>query len=67
VLTGKKRAKAARIIDVSVFGFTLDVLEIRLFELFDVVDLFVTLEATVTHRGVRKALFLEQVCSDDIY
>lgn len=60
VLTGQKRSKPARLIDVSVFGFTLDVLEIRLFELESAVDLFVTLEATMTHRGVRKPLFLER-------
>jgi hypothetical protein len=60
VLTGKRRSKPARIIDVSVFGFALDILEIRFFELYDAVDLFVVLESTMTHRGVRKPLFLEQ-------
>lgn len=47
VLSGKKRDKPARVIDVSVFGFALDILEIRMFELNEAVDLFVVLESTV--------------------
>jgi hypothetical protein len=35
----------------------LDVLETRLYELNDTIDKFVILEATHTHRGVRKPLF----------
>ncbi len=36
------------------FGYDLDIIEIRYNDLFEVVDLFVTLDATLTGSGVRK-------------
>lgn len=60
MLTGKKRAKKVRLFDVTSFGYDLDMLEIRLYQLQDSVDMTVIHEGTYTHRGVRKALFFEQ-------
>jgi len=40
-----------RIIDVVPFSYELDVLELRLHELNATVDLFVVVEAPITHRG----------------
>ena len=49
-----------RIIDVVPFSYELDVLELRLHELNATVDLFVVVEAPVTHRGLRKPLVFAQ-------
>lgn len=60
LLTGKPRTGyIPKLIDVNPFGFDVDILEMRLFELAEAVDLFVPLESTFTHRGLRKALFIE--------
>uniref|UniRef100_A0A0G4HZD5 Uncharacterized protein n=1 Tax=Chromera velia CCMP2878 TaxID=1169474 RepID=A0A0G4HZD5_9ALVE len=45
------RATPAVVVDVTVFSFELDTLEIRLNELDDVVDLFFIAEQTVSHLG----------------
>ena len=42
------------------FSYELDVLELRLHELNATVDLFVVVEAPVTHRGLRKPLIFAQ-------
>lgn len=60
VLTGKKRATPARILDFVPFGFELDLLEIRLHELAELVDVHVIVESTRTHRGSSKPLFLKR-------
>ncbi len=57
----KKAGTHVALRSVTSFGFDLDILEMRLYELLDAVDLFVPLESTMTHRGVRKPLFLERV------
>ena len=49
-----------RIIDVVPFSYELDVLELRLHELNATVDLFVIVEAPITHRGLRKPLVFKQ-------
>jgi hypothetical protein len=49
-----------RIIDIVPFSYELDVLELRLHELNATVDLFVVVEAPVTHRGLRKPLVFAQ-------
>jgi hypothetical protein len=60
VLTGKKRDKPVKVFDLAFFGFELDVLEARMYELQESVDLFVINEATRLHRGMRKPLFFAQ-------
>jgi len=57
ILTGARRKTPATIIDFVPVGHELDVLEIRLFELLDVVDEHVLLEGTRTFRGHKKPLF----------
>mmetsp|Transcript_148718 Transcript_148718/g.257539 ORF Transcript_148718/g.257539 Transcript_148718/m.257539 type:complete len:546 (+) Transcript_148718:28-1665(+) len=47
---------SAFLVDINIFGFDLDTLEIRLHELRDVVDLFALIEMPVTHRGHSKPL-----------
>ena len=42
--------------DISLFGFDLDVLELRLHELDIVVDLFAVIEMPLTHKGEVKPL-----------
>jgi len=49
-----------RIFDCFPFFNELDLLEIRLNELSDVVDFFVLVEATKTHRGLPKPLYFER-------
>lgn len=53
-----KRKKPFKVIDVIPFAYELDLLEIRLYELEDLVDLFVISESTYTHRMTRKPLLL---------
>lgn len=54
--TGKKRFPPAKLFDLCVFAYELDVLELRLYELESVVDYFALLESTHTHRAARKLL-----------
>ncbi|KAH3760246.1 glycosyltransferase family 17 protein [Pelomyxa schiedti] len=49
-----------KIVDAVVFASELDLLEIRLIELWDVIDLFVILESPVTFTGLQKPLVLEE-------
>ena len=60
VLTGAKRAKPVKIFDLIILGYELDLLEARLYELDDAVDLFVILESSRAHRGYRKPLFFQE-------
>ena len=49
-----------KIIDAFTFYNELDMLEIRLSELYDVVDFFVLVEATETHQGAPKPLYFDR-------
>lgn len=51
-----KRNESAHIVDVILFGYELDLLEIRLFELDEVVDQFVIWESGFSQRSDRKPL-----------
>jgi len=50
------RQKKAFLIDVSIFGFELDMIEMKLHELNQTVDLFAIIEMPVTHKGHSKPL-----------
>mmetsp|Transcript_150449 Transcript_150449/g.273794 ORF Transcript_150449/g.273794 Transcript_150449/m.273794 type:complete len:527 (-) Transcript_150449:1-1581(-) len=56
IFKGERASGPAFLVDVSIFGFDLDVLEIKLHELASVVDLFCIIEMPVTHRGQPKPL-----------
>eukprot|EP01103_Thecamoeba_quadrilineata_P008811 TRINITY_DN18538_c0_g1_i1.p1 TRINITY_DN18538_c0_g1~~TRINITY_DN18538_c0_g1_i1.p1 ORF type:complete len:438 (-),score=66.31 TRINITY_DN18538_c0_g1_i1:27-1340(-) len=56
-LTGKPRKVPIRIYDTFPFAYELDLLEVRLYELSEVVDMFFLAEATYTHRFTKKSLF----------
>lgn len=60
-LTGRLRSRPARMVDVVLFAFDADALEVRLHELSDVVDAFILVEATVTFRGQRKPIVWDLV------
>jgi len=55
-----KRDKPAYIVDVILFGYELDLLEIRLYELDEVVDQFVIWESGFNQRGDRKPLLFSR-------
>lgn len=46
--------------DLVVLGYELDLLELRLYELHESVDVFVILEGARSHRGNRKPLFFQE-------
>ena len=52
-----RTAQRPKIYDCFMFANELDVLDIRLRELYDVVDYFVIVEATHSHKGVPKPLY----------
>lgn len=54
------RPTPAHIIDVILFGYELDLLEIRLFELAEVVDEFIIWEGAFNQRGDRKPLIFNR-------
>ena len=54
--TPTRRDAPPRLIDVVLFSYELDLLELRMHELNASVDVFVVVEAPVTHRGVSKPL-----------
>jgi hypothetical protein len=60
VLTGKKRDKPVKVFDLTCFAYELDVLEARMYEMAESVDLFVVQESTRNHRGLRKPLFFQE-------
>jgi hypothetical protein len=53
---GQTRKHIPRVVDAIIFGFDLDMLEIRLFELYDVVDQFFITESVFAHSGINKTL-----------
>ena len=53
------------LVDFVPVGYDLDLLEVRLLELYDVVDLFVLYESRVTQQGVPKPLYLSDSMSRD--
>ena len=57
---GRARATPLRIVDAFVFNFEVDLLEVRLRELDDVVDMFVVVEPTHTETGEPKTMFWRQ-------
>ncbi|XP_054154218.1 beta-1,4-mannosyl-glycoprotein 4-beta-N-acetylglucosaminyltransferase-like [Oppia nitens] len=56
----KKRSKEVKVIDAFIFSIELDLLEIRLNELWPYVDLFVVLESNKTFTGKSKRLYLRE-------
>ena len=50
MLTGHPRDSPANLVDCVPVGYDLDLLEVRLLELYDVVALFVLYEAPFTHK-----------------
>lgn len=56
----RRRRRPARVYDVLAFGLDLDVLELRLAELWDVVDVFVVAESERGFGGVPKPLHLRR-------
>lgn len=60
VFTGKRASSVPLMVDVSVFGFDLDVYEVKLRELQDVVDGFFVVEMPWTHKGVPKPLLWDR-------
>ena len=59
-LRPEKRNKIVRVIDIFPFTYELTLLEVRLYELYDVVDEFVIFESNLTQRKIYKPLFLTQ-------
>lgn len=57
ILTGSARNPVPRLFDIFTVAYELDVLETRLFELQDSVDLWGIMESTHTHRATPKPLF----------
>ena len=60
VLTGEPRAATRNIVDLVPFGYDLDILEIRLLENYDVVDVFIVYEAPFTQQGMPKPLYFAE-------
>ncbi|XP_054154217.1 beta-1,4-mannosyl-glycoprotein 4-beta-N-acetylglucosaminyltransferase-like [Oppia nitens] len=56
----RKRSKEVKVIDAFIFSIELDLLEIRLNELWPYVDLFVVLESNKTFTGKSKRLYLRE-------
>ena len=59
-LTSKSRENQIKIIDVFPFTYEFSLLEMRLYELYDVVDEFVIFESNLTQKKIYKPLFLTQ-------
>eukprot|EP00401_Gymnodinium_catenatum_P073367 CAMPEP_0117537602 /NCGR_PEP_ID=MMETSP0784-20121206/42052_1 /TAXON_ID=39447 /ORGANISM="" /LENGTH=589 /DNA_ID=CAMNT_0005334199 /DNA_START=59 /DNA_END=1824 /DNA_ORIENTATION=+ len=59
VFSGRRLQSPAPIVDIIPFGYDLALLELRLLEAYEVVDLFVVSEADATHRGSRKPHFFD--------
>lgn len=56
----RKSDERVKVVDAVIFSIELDILEIRLRELWDLVDIFVVLEADRTFTGVEKPLLLAE-------
>lgn len=52
-----KKGGQRKVFDCFMLNQELDILEVRLAELFDIVDVFVIIEASVTHQGKQKPLY----------
>ena len=59
-LTLENRSEIIKIIDLIPFTYEFSILEMRLYELYDVVDEFVIFESNLTQRKIYKPLFLTQ-------
>lgn len=55
-MTGKPRDESARVFDLFLFASEFDILEMRLYELHEVVDYFVIIESVRSLRGHTKPL-----------
>ena len=53
------RPRPARLVDVVMFAWELDILEIRLHELEEVVDVFVIIESAFSQRGLIQVLQIQ--------
>eukprot|EP00727_Mastigamoeba_balamuthi_P003104 m51a1_g12791 hypothetical protein (287) ;mRNA; r:1147-3478 len=60
ILSSPMSRMPPRVVDAVIFSTELDLLEIRLRELWDVVDLFVVIEAPLTFTGLPKPLVLQE-------
>jgi hypothetical protein len=63
LFSGPRPAGPVTVVDLIPFSYELDVLEVRLFELEQVVDVFVIAESTVSFKKWRKPLLLGSVLS----
>ena len=61
VLTGENLLKPRVLVDFIPFGYDVDKLEIRFFELYEIVDVFVLYESSLTQRGISKPLFYDTI------
>eukprot|EP00301_Raphidiophrys_heterophryoidea_P027458 c9667_g1_i2.p1 GENE.c9667_g1_i2~~c9667_g1_i2.p1 ORF type:complete len:454 (+),score=91.93 c9667_g1_i2:494-1855(+) len=61
VMNGKPLSDPRFIIDIVAVGYNIDMLEIRLLETFDIVDVFVFYESRVHPRGGNKPLYFDLV------
>jgi hypothetical protein len=61
VLTGNAATREKYMIDIVPFGFDVDYLEIRLMEYFDLVDKFVIIEQSTSHKGVPKKFLIPEL------
>ncbi|KAA8498225.1 hypothetical protein FVE85_5810 [Porphyridium purpureum] len=57
-LSGERRASPAFIVDFVLVGYNLDLLEIRMLETYEYVDVFVVYEGAMTQKGTRKPFYL---------
>ncbi len=55
----KRNGGPLLVVDVVFFGVDVDMLEVRILELQDVVDMFVIFESPMTHSGLRKGYVLQ--------
>lgn len=58
--TGRPRRAEVRIVDLVPFGMELDVLELRLAQLYDLVDAFIVVESNRGYGGIAKPLVLQR-------
>lgn len=64
VLTGKRMERPRIILDFVPFGYDVDLLEIRFYEYFDLVDAFVIFETPLTLSGVKKPILFPLLAED---
>ncbi len=56
-LTSASRTRPQHVIDLIIFGYELSIIEIRLYEFYDVVDEFIIFETNITFKKTRKPFF----------